>query len=136
MNTVIGDVHSVSDTIQVTSKFRKRELVLYIENVQHPEYSDYIILEAHQDNCTLLDSIELSSTVKVEFILKGRRWEKDGQVRIFNTIVIRSIEKMKSYNSEPAPVPVHSTPTPTTLPKPTQATMFNPDEQHNDDLPF
>lgn len=83
-----GKVLEVSEVMQVTETFRKRELIVeYIEN--NPSYPEYLKFEALQDKCDILDNIKAEDEVEVHFNLRGRPWTgKDGQKKYFNSLVI------------------------------------------------
>ncbi|HYH56365.1 MAG TPA: DUF3127 domain-containing protein, partial [Anseongella sp.] len=83
-----GKVVEVSDVMQVTDTFKKRELVVeYIEN--NPSYPEYLKFEALQDKCSLLDAVKPGEEVEVSFNLRGRPWTgKDGKKQYFNSLVL------------------------------------------------
>lgn len=75
------------DTVKTSELFRKREFVLEIrELVENKEFFNYPTFEATQDRCEVLNGVEIGSTLKVQFNIKGRKWEKDGNTRYFNTL--------------------------------------------------
>lgn len=78
-----GKLIQKKDTVKTSELFRKREFVLHILSEEHP---NYITFEATQDRCEVLNGIEIGSILKVQFNVKGRKWEKDGNTRYFNTL--------------------------------------------------
>jgi hypothetical protein len=67
-----GKAHYVSDVINVTEAFRKRELV--IEFAENPQYPEFVKFEAIQDRTALMDGVKVGDEVEVFFNLKGREW--------------------------------------------------------------
>ncbi len=121
-----GKVHEVSEIINVTDTFRKRELV--IEFAENPQYPEYVKFEAIQDRCALLDGVELGSDVEVSFNLKGRAWtDKNGKKQYFNTL---QLWKVNASNN--APIANNNQSTPAYAPP----IDINAAPGEDDDLPF
>ena len=81
------------DTQEVTSTFKKREFVLeHKEEASGREFINFIKFQAIQDRCQLLDNFNLNDSIKVSFSLKGRKWEKAGQVSYFTNLEAWRIE--------------------------------------------
>jgi hypothetical protein len=90
-----GKIIEKYDTAQVTGTFRKREFVIEDKrNVGGNEFIDTIKFQLTQDRCELLDNIGLGEEVKLQFNIRGRRWEKDGQVNYFNNLEAWKVEKV------------------------------------------
>ena len=80
---VIGKVKSVSQEMQVSALFKKRELVVTTEE----QYPQHILIEFAQDKCDLLNNLQIGQDVKVSINLKGREWiNPQGEVKYFNSI--------------------------------------------------
>ncbi|RKD20202.1 hypothetical protein BCY91_00830 [Pelobium manganitolerans] len=80
-----GKVHFVSDVINVTETFRKRELV--VEYAENPQYPEFVKFEATQDRVALLDGLSVGQDVEIFFNLRGREWtNKQGEKQYFNTL--------------------------------------------------
>ncbi len=112
-----GKVHEVSEVIEVTEKFRKRELV--VEFAENPQYPEYVKFEAIQDRCSLMDNIKVGNDVEVFFNLKGRKWtDKNGKDQFFNTLQVWKVNVLSAAeaaasNSTPAyaaPVDISAAP--------------------------
>jgi hypothetical protein len=71
----------------------------------------------------LIDAINLGEELKVSFNIRGRRWEKNGQVSYFNNLEAWKAEK-KQQTDLPGNMP----------PPPSEADI--PAEEPTDDLPF
>lgn len=88
-----GKIHFISDTIIVSDKFKKRELV--VEIAENPQYPELVKFEAIQDRTTLLDNLSIGDEVEVNFNLKGREWkDKNGVAQYFNTLQIWKVGKV------------------------------------------
>jgi len=124
------------DTQKVSDRFQKREFVLEIKSTSATgyEFVDFIKFQATQDKCSLLDPVNIDDTVKVSFNLRGRKWEKDGQVSYFTNLEAWRIEKLSSESGdEPASQTPIANSESTDAPFPS-----NPPENDSgfDDLPF
>ena len=111
--SIKGKIHQISPEKQVTEKYKTRDFVLFVENEKAPEYSDYITLQFSQIYCDLLDKFEVGQNVEVKFDVKGKRYEKNGEVKYFNTLSAWKIEfvsvgtdpqKPKQPQQQPPPV--------------------------------
>lgn len=71
----------------VNERFRKREFVLELEdNVNGNVYTNYAKMQLVQQKCELLDRYNDGDIVKVNFNIKGNRWERDGEVRFITSL--------------------------------------------------
>jgi hypothetical protein len=90
---ITGKIETISETFQVTDSFRKR--TFSIECLDNPKYPQYIELELVQDKCSLMDSMEIGTDIRIEFNLNGRKWTNpDGLVKYFNTLQAWKIEPL------------------------------------------
>lgn len=118
-----GKVHDVSDVINVTDTFRKRELV--VEYAENPQYPEFVKFEAIQDRCALLDNLKVGNDVEVFFNLKGREWtDKTGKKQYFNTL---QLWKVNVLGAEP---------TGSSSPEYAPPVDISADPGEDDDLPF
>ncbi|MGW8315105.1 MAG: DUF3127 domain-containing protein [Bacteroidales bacterium] len=121
------------ETQVISDRFQKREFVLEIKSTGANgfEFVDLIKFQTTQDKCALLDQFNIDEIVKVSFNLRGRKWEKDGQVSYFTNLEAWRIEKVQSEASGSAPesqdIPDENAPFPTEPPE---------NEPDVDDLPF
>ena len=122
------------ETQKVSERFQKREFILEIKSTSATgfEFVDFIKFQSTQDKCSMLDTFNIDDTVKVSFNLRGRKWEKDGQVSYFTNLEAWRIENLSNESSESAP-PVQND-------SQSQDAPFtsNPPENDSgfDDLPF
>lgn len=80
-----GVVHKVGQTMIVSEKFSKRELVM-VDN-SDANYPQYVSFEFTQDKTSLLDNVMEGQEIELSFNLKGREWTSPaGDVKYFNTL--------------------------------------------------
>ena len=80
-----GIIKKISETVQISDRFRKREFVVEYSN--NPDYPQPIQFEMVQDRCELLDSFQEGQEVEVHFDLRGREWKSpQGQIKYFNSL--------------------------------------------------
>ena len=80
-----GIIKKISETVQISDRFRKREFVVEYSN--NPDYPQPLQFELVQDRCELLDSFQEGQEVEVHFELRGREWTSpQGQVKYFNSL--------------------------------------------------
>lgn len=80
-----GVVHKVGQTIIVSEKFSKRELVM-VDN-SDANYPQYVSFEFTQDKTSLLDNVMEGQEIELSFNLRGREWTSPaGDVKYFNTL--------------------------------------------------
>jgi hypothetical protein len=80
-----GKIKKISETVQISERFRKREFV--VEYASNPDYPQPLQFEMVQDRCELLDPFEVDQDVEVFFDLRGREWTNpQGEVKYFNSL--------------------------------------------------
>ena len=121
---ITGKLIEIFDAIQVTDRFRKREFVLETrDNVGTSEFVETIKFQLTQDRCDLIESTSIGDDIKISFNIRGRRWEKNGQVSFFNNLEAWKIDKIQPNN-----LPGDAAPPP--------SVDDIPPEGPTDDLPF
>jgi len=122
------------ETQKVSDRFQKREFVLEVKSTGATgyEFIDFIKFQSTQDKCSMLDEFNIDDTLKVSFNLRGRKWEKDGQVSYFTNLEAWRIEKLSNESTESV-TPVQDDSTNQDAPSPS-----DPPENDSgfDDLPF
>jgi hypothetical protein len=89
-----GRLHAVSDTKQVTERFRKREFV--VELADNPRFPQFVQFELTGDRCEHLDGFEVGEQVRVEFSLRGREWKSPkGETKYFNSLDVWTVDRAK-----------------------------------------
>ena len=125
-----GKIKNVSETVQISERFRKREFV--VEYASNPDYPQPLQFEMVQDRCELLDSFEVGQEVEIFFDLRGREWTNpQGQVKYFNTL---QAWKLVSEQSSVTTSPTTTAPT-TSAPVQHEKPGWLENESP-DDLPF
>jgi len=121
MYSITGKLVVKKGTEQVTEKFRKREFVIADEASQYPQE---ILFQLTQDRVDLLDPYEEGEVLKVNFNLRGRRWQSPkGETKFFNSLDAWRLEKAEDEK------------TGTDLPPLPESEPANMDDD-GDDLPF
>lgn len=92
MFSITGKLIVKNDTEQIKDTFKKREFVISDESSQYPQE---IIFQLIQDKCDLLDPFNIGEEIKVNFNLRGRRWENPTtkETRFFNSLDAWRLEK-------------------------------------------
>lgn len=93
--------------------FRTREFVLFIPG-QYPEHIKFQLI---QNNVELIDSMAEGWTIKVDFNIKGRQYNKDGKENFFNSltawkITVENMTGAKPVSNEPEDATIDDSPTP------------------------
>jgi len=108
-----GKIKKISETAQISERFRKREFV--VEYGSNPDYPQLIQFEMVQDRCELLDPFEVGQYVEVFFDLRGREWTNpQGEVKYFNSLQAWKLVSEQNVTNPPVPndqTRVTSTPT-------------------------
>lgn len=82
-----GVIHDIFNTQVISEKFKKREFILKTtESTEKGVFENYLKLELTQDKCSLLDDFYRNAQVEVSINLKGRKYEKNGNIMYFNTL--------------------------------------------------
>lgn len=90
---VTGTIIELFNEVQVSEKFKKRELVVETDE----KYPQEIIIQFTQDQCSILDNFGEGQVVEVSYNLRGRSWESpSGEKKWFNTIQGWRIDSLES----------------------------------------
>jgi len=91
---VIGKIKVLNATQDVSSSFKKREVVITTSE----EYPQHISINFVQDKTALLDAFNVGDDVKVGVNLRGREWvSPSGEEKYFNDIQGWKIEKTSTF---------------------------------------
>lgn len=127
---VSGIVKRISDTQNISAKFKKREIVVTTEE----QYPQHLAIEFVQDKTDLLDNFQEGEKVSIGINLRGREWTSpQGEVKYFNSIQGWRIEKQQSAPSPAAPSGNESSETNSNFSTPPSMAPY---EEDDDDLPF
>jgi len=115
-NKFEGKIIAITDTVQVSDKFKKREIVLE-DNGTYPQT---ICFQLAQDKCDLANPLIIGQMATVHYNLRGKSWTNpQGETKYFNTLDVWKIEANVTGNH------------PTDAPTPPTIT-----DSQDDDLPF
>ena len=130
---LVGQIYKIGDIQQVTDKFQKRDLILYIENERNPQYSDHLKLQLTQDRCDYLEKFATGEMVKVLIDITGRLFtnRKTGEEDCFPNLSVYQIDAIAADSPVPEqPAPAPAPEAPKGMPEATDA------EKKVEDLPF
>lgn len=128
--TVTGPLYEIFDEQQVSEKFRKREFVIEIPG-QYPEHVKFQLV---QDKCALLDGFHIGDEVTVTFNLRGRGFNKNGQMMYFTNLEAWRVEPHGSTPNQAARQQQQAAPRPAVQPAARPAAPIASDDDN--DLPF
>ena len=122
---IIGKLIAKFDVVQRSETFKTREFV--IENSEDSNgrvFTSYIKFQCVQDKTAMPDRFNVGDEVKVQFNIKGTKWEKDGKVNYITNLDAWRMESVKiGQQQDAAPDQVNYNDIP-------------PPSDNNDDLPF
>ena len=125
-----GTIKKISETVQISERFRKREFV--VEYASNPDYPQPLQFEMVQDRCELLDSFQEGQQVEISFDLRGREWTNpQGQVKYFNSLQAWKLVAENNSAESPYPKPLQHSSETSTQEKPGWL-----ENEISDDLPF
>lgn len=93
---IAGKLIVKDDTQEISASFKKREFVIEVENERNSDWNDFIKFQSTQDRCSILDKYNLGDTINVSFNIKGRKWEKNGQISYFSNLEAWRIEAVSA----------------------------------------
>lgn len=132
---VTGRLHAKFPTQQIKDNFSKREFVLELtdESPTGMVFTNYASFQLVNQSCAVIDQFQEGELVKVNFNIRGNRWERDGQVRYITNLNAWRVER--AATAAPAPQPQQfQQPQPQQFQQP-QQNNFGGNSQP-DDLPF
>lgn len=87
--------------LEFRENFKKREFVIsQTESSGGFEFTNYLKFQLIQDKCNLIDPFEIGDELKIYFNLKGRKWEKDGNITYFTNLEAWKIDKIQEDNKD------------------------------------
>lgn len=90
---ITGKLIEKYDTNVVSDKFRKREFVLELgEEVNGSVYTSYAKMQLVQNKVEIIDRFNIGDNLKVNFNIRGTRYEKEGKVSYFSNLDAWRIE--------------------------------------------
>lgn len=78
---------------QVSERFRKREFVLEItDEFNGNVITNFAKMQLVQNKCEIIDRYNIGDMLKVNFNIRGNRWERDGKVNYITNLDAWRIE--------------------------------------------
>jgi len=97
-----GKLYEKFDSQQLNENFKKRDFVIeLVTNVNGNQITDLIKFQLTQDRCNYLENFELFDIVRVNFNIKGRRLERDGNANYIIYLDAWRIEKIDDLDVKP-----------------------------------
>ncbi len=122
---ITGKLIEKFDTNRISESFQKREFVIETsEDKGDRTFTEQIKFQLTQDRCSLIENYNINDQIKINFDIKGRRWEKEGRVNYFTNLEAWRIEAVGATQNTPPPMD--------NMPEPAPF----PDDAGDDDLPF
>lgn len=120
-----GKLVAKFETIQRSATFKTREFVVETtEDINGRTINNFVKFQSVQDRTSIIDRFNTGDTIKVQFNIKGSRWEKNGQVNYITNLDAWRIEQISMGSGSSIETPPAFSP--------------DPESQHGmaDDLPF
>ena len=119
--SIAGKLILIEPPVPVSEKFIKRNFVIETSEDYHGEkFYEYISFSLTQSKITLVDLCEIGKIYKVNFNVRGRKFEKDGKLGYFNSLECWSIAPDYAAGlpsaASPKPYPVADSVSATTSP--------------------
>jgi hypothetical protein len=93
---ITGKLVTKFDTVQRSESFKTREFVIEkSESNNGRTFTSYIKFQCVQDKTTMVDRFNIGDEVKVQFNIKGTKWEKDGRVNYITNLDAWRMENVK-----------------------------------------
>lgn len=89
------------ETVQRSENFKTREFVIEkTEDANGRSFTNFVKFQCVQDKTAMPDKFNIGDEVKVQFNIKGTRWEKDGRTNYITNLDAWRMESLKlSQNS-------------------------------------
>lgn len=100
---ITGKLVAKFDIVQRTETFKTREFVIEkSEDIGGRVITNYVKFQSVQDKTALLDRYKLGEDIKVQFNIKGTKWNKDGKDNYITNLDAWRIESAKGNVPESA----------------------------------
>jgi hypothetical protein len=99
---ITGKLIAKFDTVQRSESFKTREFVIEkTDDINGRSFTNYIKFQCVQDKTSMPDRFNVGEEVKVQFNIKGSKWEKDGRTNYITNLDAWRMESVKlSQNNE------------------------------------
>ncbi len=93
---ITGKLIAKFDIVQRNENFKTREFVIESsEDNNGRTFTNYVKFQCIQDKTAMPDRFSIGDEVKVQFNIKGTRWEKDGKTNYITNLDAWRIESLK-----------------------------------------
>lgn len=93
---IIGKLVVRFETVQRSGSFKTREFVIEkTEDFSGRSFTNYVKFQCVQDKTTMPDKFNIGDEVKVQFNIKGTKWEKDGRTNYITNLDAWRMESVK-----------------------------------------
>ncbi len=93
---IIGKLIVRFDIVQRSETFKTREFVIETtDDNSGKTFTSYIKFQCVQDKTAMPDRFNLGDEVKVQFNIKGTKWEKEGKVNYITNLDAWRMESVK-----------------------------------------
>jgi hypothetical protein len=135
---VSGRLHAKFPTQQIKENFQKREFVLELteESPTGMVFTNYASFQLVNASCGVIDQFNEGEMLKVNFNIRGNRWERDGQVRYITNLNAWRVERAQAQAAMPPQQPQYNQPQYNQPQPPPQNNFGGGNQQGSDDLPF
>jgi hypothetical protein len=96
--TLTGVIEKIGETMQITEKFRKRELIIEDTSSAGVYYKADFIL----DGCEQLDDFKTGDNVVVPCVLRANKVEKNGTINYYTNINATGISRSQASSPKPS----------------------------------
>ncbi len=98
---ITGKLIAKYDTVQRTETFKTREFVIEkSEDIGGRVITNYVKFQSVQDKTALLDRYNIGDDIKVQFNIKGTKWNKSGVDNYITNLDAWRIEAVKLGGTE------------------------------------
>ena len=108
---IVGKLLTKFDTVQRSESFKTREFVIEISEANNGRtFTNYVKFQCVQDKTSMIDRFNVGDEVKVQFNIKGSKWEKDGRVNYITNLDAWRMENVKLGQDNSAEVQYNDNP--------------------------
>ncbi|WP_207495945.1 DUF3127 domain-containing protein [Aridibaculum aurantiacum] len=93
---ITGKLVARFDTVQRSENFKTREFVIEkTDSGNGKTFTSFIKFQCVQDKTTMPDRFNIGDEVKIQFNIKGSKWEKDGRTNYITNLDAWRMESIK-----------------------------------------
>lgn len=134
---VTGKLIAKYDEQVVSDRFKKREFVLELsEEINGNVYTNYAKMQLVQNKCEAIEPFKEGDMVKVNFNIKGTKYEKDGKLNYFTNLDAWRVENASAATNAAPAAAYNSGAAQAAAPAAQPASFTAATSESADDLPF